>query len=207
MLPLILFSLVCLGVGITLALLDIWYLSLLGIIYCRWRLASPKTKVWEESIMYNWVLPSDLDVLWHMNNGRYARKADFGRYWYMFSCGLMQTILNNKHNTMMTSSSWRFRRSLKLWERFAIRTRMLCWDDQAFYLEQQFINCRDGFVHAIVLVQHHVTGMSPSEVIQILYGRQVESPEIPGDVYHWLKSMQNNRERMKNEIEKNSESN
>uniref|UniRef100_A0A8C5RSV6 Protein THEM6 n=1 Tax=Laticauda laticaudata TaxID=8630 RepID=A0A8C5RSV6_LATLA len=178
MLVLILFSLLCLGVAITFTVLDIWYLSLLAIIYCRWRLASPKTKVLEESIRYNWVLPSDLDHLWHMNNGRFARKADFARYWYMLSCGLMQTIWNNKHSTMMTSSSWRFRRSLKLWERFAIRTRMLCWDDHAFYLEQQFISCQDGFVHAVVLVQHHIIGMSPSEVIQTLYGRQVRLPNL-----------------------------
>uniref|UniRef100_A0A670ZVZ9 Protein THEM6 n=1 Tax=Pseudonaja textilis TaxID=8673 RepID=A0A670ZVZ9_PSETE len=178
MLALTLFSLVCLAVAIAFAFLDVWYLSLFGLIYCRWRLASPKRKVLEESIMYNCVLPFDLDLMWHMNNGRYAWKADFGRYWYMFSCGLIQTIWKKTHSTMMTSSSWRFRRSLKLWERFAIRTRMLCWDDHAFYLEQQFINCKDGFVHAVVLVQHHVTGMSPSEVIQILYGRQVRLPNV-----------------------------
>uniref|UniRef100_A0A8C6XF39 Protein THEM6 n=1 Tax=Naja naja TaxID=35670 RepID=A0A8C6XF39_NAJNA len=176
MLVLILFSLVCLSIAITFVFLDVWFLFWLSFMYCRWRFASFKTKVLEESIRYSRVMPSDLDLMLHMNNGRYAREADIGRYWYMFSCGLMQTILNNKHNTMVTSSSWRFRRSLNLWERFAIRTRMLCWDDHAFYLEQQFINSKDGFVCAVLLVQHRVIGMYPSEVIQILYGRQVRLP-------------------------------
>uniref|UniRef100_A0A2D4HUW2 Protein THEM6 n=1 Tax=Micrurus lemniscatus lemniscatus TaxID=129467 RepID=A0A2D4HUW2_MICLE len=206
MLVLILFSLVCLGIAITFAFLDVWYLSLEGLMYFRYRLASPKTKVLEESIRYSWVLPSDLDLMWHMNNGRYAREADFGRYCYMFSCGIVQTIWNKKHNTMLTSSSWRFRRALKLWDRFAIRTRMVCWDDHMFYLEQQFISCQDGFVCAVALVQHRVIGISPSEVIQILYGRQVESPEIPEDIHYWMKSIQINREKLKNEIEKNSKS-
>ncbi|XP_070798062.1 protein THEM6-like [Pituophis catenifer annectens] len=201
---LIIFSLSAFVAAIFFAFLDAWYLIWALLLYFRWRYADPQTKALDEDVRYSWVVPADLDSLGHMNNARYAREADFGRYAYMFHCGLMQTVWNRKSNTMMTASSWRFRRSLKLWEHFAIRTRLLGWDDHAFYLEQQFISCKDGFVCAVVLVRHHVSGMSPSEVLQILYGRQVESPEIPEDVHFWLKSNQINRERLKNEVENNS---
>lgn len=181
---LILFSLSCFAAAISFAFLDAWYLLWFTVMYFRWRWAGPQTKVLDEGVRYSWVLPADLDCLGHMNNARYAREADFGRYTYMFRCCLLQTIWNCKYTTMLTASSWRFRRSLKLWERFAIRTRVLGWDDHAFYLEQQFISCRDGFVCAVVLARHHVTGMSPSEVLQILYGRQVRliAKGVSGDL-------------------------
>ncbi|XP_058031628.1 protein THEM6-like [Ahaetulla prasina] len=203
---LILFSVSCFAAAIYFTFLDGWYLLRLAIVYFRWRLAGPQTKALDESIRYSWVLPADLDWVGHMNNARYAREADFGRYIYMFRCGLLQTIWNRKLTTVLVASSLRFRRSLKLWEHFKIRTRLLGWDDHAFFLEQQFISCQDGFICAIMLARHHVTGISPSEVLQILYGRQVESPEIPEDVHCWLKSNQINRERLKNEVEKNSKS-
>ncbi|XP_039205464.1 protein THEM6-like isoform X1 [Crotalus tigris] len=169
-LMLILFSAFSFAVAFT--FLDAWYLIYFIIIYLRYRLADPKIKVLEEGLRYSWVLPSDLDMLGHMNNSRYAREADFARYLYMFQCRLLQTIWNCKYTTVLVASSWRFRRSLKLGEHFAIRTRMLGWDDHSFYLEQQFISCQDGFVCAVLLARHHVTGISPSKVLQILYGRQ-----------------------------------
>lgn len=178
MLMLMFFSAFCLGVAISFAFLDAWYLLYFLLVYFRYRFAGPKTKVLEEGLMYSWVSPSDLDWVGHMNNGRYAREADFGRYMYMFRCGILQIIWNRKYTTLLVASSWRFRRSLTLGERFAIRTRMLGWDDHSFYLEQRFISCQDGFVCAVLLARHHLTGMPPSEVIQLLYGRQVRLPNL-----------------------------
>ncbi|XP_015683552.1 protein THEM6-like [Protobothrops mucrosquamatus] len=201
-----LFSAFCLGVAISFTFLDAWYLLYFIIMYLRYRLGAPKIKVLEEGLRYSWVLPSDLDLMGHMNNSRYAREADFARYLYMFQCRLLQTIWNCKYTTVLVASSWRFRRSLKLGERFAIRTRMLGWDDHSFYLEQQFISCQDGFVCAVLLARHHVTGVPPSKVLQILYGRQVDSPEIPEDVHYWLKSNRINSERVKKELQQNNKS-
>ncbi|XP_070604796.1 protein THEM6-like [Erythrolamprus reginae] len=141
-----------------------------------------------------------------MNNARYGREADFARYTYMLNCWLLQTIWNHNCRISLAACSWRFRRSLKLGERFAIRTRILGWDDRAFYGEQQFISCRDGFVCAVTLDRHHMAGMSPSEVLKILYGKQVESPKIPEDIHRLMESNQINRERLKNEAENDPKS-
>ncbi|XP_063156358.1 protein THEM6-like [Candoia aspera] len=206
---LVLFLVLLLAATIYFTFLDGWYLLRFSlIIFCnRWVL--PRTgDLLKEFRVWSLVLPSDLDFLGHMNNARYTREADFARYSYMFRCRLLQTIWCLKGNTVLMASCCRYRRSLHLWERFAIHTRTLGWDEHAFYLEQRFVSARDGFVCAILLAQHHVTIISPSEVIQHLYGRKVESPEVPEDVHYWLKSNQasSRRLRIENDLQKNGKS-
>nr|KAF6405785.1 thioesterase superfamily member 6 [Rousettus aegyptiacus] len=77
-------------------------------------------------------------------------------------------------------------RSLRLLEPFEVRTRLLGWDDRAFYLEARFISLRDGFVCALLRARHHVLGTSPERVVQHLCKRRVEPPELPEDLQHWI---------------------
>lgn len=48
-------------------------------------------------------------------------------------------------------------------QKFRIVTRLLCWDDEAFYLEQRFVGER-GFVHAIAVAKQTV--VSNSKAVQ-----------------------------------------
>ncbi|EPY84002.1 hypothetical protein CB1_000514004 [Camelus ferus] len=68
----------------------------------------------------------------------------------------------------------------------SVRTRLLGWDDRAFYLEARFISLRDGFVCALVRSRQHVLGTSPERVVQHLCKRRVEPPELPEDLQHWI---------------------
>ncbi|XP_007433368.1 protein THEM6-like isoform X1 [Python bivittatus] len=197
---------ICLAATICFAFLDGWYLLrfLIIVFYNSW--VRPRTgDLLEEFRFHSWVLPTDLDFMGHMNNARYPREADFARYAYMSHYHLVQTLWALKGSTVLTASCCRYRRSLHLWERFTIHTRMVGWDEHAFYLEQQFISAQDGFLCAVLLARHHVTGPSPSEVIQRLYGRKVESPEVPEDVHYWLKSNQasSQRLRVESDLQKN----
>ena len=73
----------------------------------------------------------------------------------------------------------RYRRSLRLFEPFEVRTRLLGWDDRAFYVEARFISLRDGFVCALLRSRQHVLGTSPERVVQHLYKRRVSVPRPP----------------------------
>ncbi|XP_062987284.1 protein THEM6 [Elgaria multicarinata webbii] len=182
------------------AFLDGWYLlrMSLTVLYARFLLPT----VWdllEEQSFHTWVLPSDLDFLLHMNNARYPREADVARCVHMTRCGLFQSVHTLGGHTVLAASCCRYRRSLRLLERFVIRTQLLGWDERAFFLEQRFVSARDGFVCAVLLVRQHVVGASPGKAVEHLCRRKVESPELPEEVLHWLKYNEASSQRLRAE--------
>ncbi len=66
------------------------------------------------------VLPTDLDILNHMNNGVWAIFKKLG--WY----------------PVVASETISFRKSLELWQPFVVESRLLGFDDKAVYVEQRF---------------------------------------------------------------------
>lgn len=156
------------------ALLDAWYLLRmpLTVLYARWLLPT----VWDllqEQTFQSVVLPSDLDMLLHMNNARYLREADLARCVHLTRCGIFQAVRALGAHTVLSAVGCRYRRSLHLFERFVIHTRLLGWDERTFFLEQRFVSARDGFVCAVLFVRQHVVGASPDKAVQHLCRRKV----------------------------------
>ncbi|XP_030409765.1 protein THEM6 [Gopherus evgoodei] len=180
--------LLLLGAGAALfCLLDAWFLLRLplALLHALW--LQPRLRdVLQEQSWPGLVLPSDLDWLLHMNNARYLREADLARSAYLARCGILDALRALGGSVVLAASCARHRRSLRLFERFAVRTRLLGWDGRAFYLEQRFVSPRHGFVCALLLCRLHVVGSSPGRLVQHLYQRQVNSPELPEEVQHWI---------------------
>ncbi|XP_048364510.1 protein THEM6 [Sphaerodactylus townsendi] len=170
-------ELLALSLGVAAALfatVDVWYLLRmpLTMLYARWFLPT----VWdllEEQTFRGLVLPSDLDCLLHMNNARYLREADVARFVHMTRCGLLRAVRALGAHTVLAASCCRYRRSLQFLERFVVHTRLLGWDERAFFLEHRFVSARDGFVCAVVLVRQHVAGASPDKAVSYLCRRKV----------------------------------
>ncbi|XP_069076966.1 protein THEM6 isoform X1 [Pleurodeles waltl] len=133
-----------------------------------------------------WVMPSDLDFMFHMNNGRYLREADFARFSYLTRCGILKALRALCADLVMASCVARFRRSLHLFEPFQLSTRLLCWDERAFFMEQRFVSPKDGRVCAVLLSRLHVLRCSPDKVLQHILKKEVESPEFPDEVVHLI---------------------
>ncbi|KAM6457723.1 protein THEM6 isoform 1-T1 [Liasis olivaceus] len=180
--------LICGAAAAVFTFLDGWYLLRMPLtwLYARWLLPAVPDPL-EEQRFHAWVLPSDLDFLLHMNNARYSREADLARCVHMTRCGLFRAIRALGGHTVLAASCCRFRRSLRLLERFTIRTRLRGWDHRAFLLEQRFVSARDGFVCAVLLVRQHVVGTTPSLAVEQVCRRKVESPALPEEIQHWLK--------------------
>ncbi|XP_010964651.2 protein THEM6 [Camelus bactrianus] len=169
------------------ALLDGWYLVRVPCAVLRARLLQPRVRdLLAEQSYAGRVLPSDLDLLLHMNNARYLREADVARAAHLARCGVLGALRSLGARAVLAASCARYRRSLRLLEPFEVRTRLLGWDDRAFYLEARFISLRDGFVCALVRSRQHVLGTSPERVVQHLCKRRVEPPELPEDLQHWI---------------------
>ncbi|EAW82309.1 chromosome 8 open reading frame 55, partial [Homo sapiens] len=182
----LLVALLALGLAVF-ALLDVWYLVRLPCAVLRARLLQPRVRdLLAEQRFPGRVLPSDLDLLLHMNNARYLREADFARVAHLTRCGVLGALRELRAHTVLAASCARHRRSLRLLEPFEVRTRLLGWDDRAFYLEARFVSLRDGFVCALLRFRQHLLGTSPERVVQHLCQRRVEPPELPADLQHWI---------------------
>lgn len=156
------------------ALLDGWYLLRvpLSVLWARW-LLPPAWDLLAEQSVGGLVLPADLDFLGHMNNARYLREADVARVVHLTRCGLLRAARALGAHLVLAASCCRHRRALRGLERFAVRTRLLGWDERAFLLEHRFVSRRDGFVCALLLVRLHLVGASPGRAVEHLCRRKV----------------------------------
>lgn len=85
------------------------------------------------------VLPNDLDTSLHMNNGRYLAIMDLGRLDIMASAGLLRAVLAQGWTPVASSVLIRFRRELRLFQRYTLETRLVAWNDTAVVMEQLFV--------------------------------------------------------------------
>jgi acyl-CoA thioesterase FadM len=97
------------------------------------------------------VLPTDLDINMHMTNARYLSFMDLGRTDLLLRTGLLPLLWRKRWMPVVGHVEIVFRRSLRPFQRFRLKSRLLCWDAKWLYLEQR-IESADG-VHAVAYVR------------------------------------------------------
>ena len=85
------------------------------------------------------VLPNDLDVNLHVNNGRYLTLMDLGRLDIFVRGGLLKALRGTGWIAVLSAAKVRFRREMRLWTRFRIETRIVYWADTSFVVEHRCI--------------------------------------------------------------------
>jgi YbgC/YbaW family acyl-CoA thioester hydrolase len=85
------------------------------------------------------VLPTDLDIFMHMNNGLYLTLMDLGRMDILVRSGFFAVARKRGWYPVVGTATIEYKKSLQLFDRYTIATRMIRWDDRWFYIEQQFI--------------------------------------------------------------------
>jgi acyl-CoA thioesterase FadM len=133
------------------------------------------------------VLPTDVDVLMHMNNGRYFTLMDLGRVDGIIRSGVHAILKSRNWYPVVAAETIRFRESLPMFTRFELRTRTLGWDDKSFYLRQLFLV--RGRVVSIGLVRVRFLRrsggtLSAAEVANAIVPGST-SPRLPGYVATW----------------------
>jgi acyl-CoA thioesterase FadM len=94
------------------------------------------------------VLPTDLDVYGHMNNGRYLSISDIGRFDLLRRGGLWKQLRRRRWYPVVASSTISYRRSLQPWQRFTVESRFLGYDERNVYLEQRFVVAGEVYARA-----------------------------------------------------------
>ena len=136
------------------------------------------------------VWPGDLDLLMHMNNGRYLTLMDLGRADGIIRSGVHALLKARDWYPVVAAETIRFRESLSPFSRFDLRTRLLGWDDQSFYLRQLFL--LRGRVVAIGVVRvrflKKTGGTLPASQVAEAILPGVASPPLPDYVATWRKA-------------------
>ncbi len=86
------------------------------------------------------VMPNDLDLNFHMNNGRYLTICDLGRMDLFVRTGLLKSMLRRKWMPVIAEHTMAYKKPLGLFERFDTSVEVTHWDDKYFYMKHIFSN-------------------------------------------------------------------
>lgn len=121
-----------------------------------------------------------------MNNARFLREVDMARIDFYIRTKLYSTIRSKGGHIWLAASNIRYRRFIRLFQRFRIVTKVLYWDAEHIYIEHNFVgNGKDQFVHAVMYCQYKVIDCSAEDVMQTLMkeGNEIlKKPEAPEQV-------------------------
>jgi len=150
----------------------------------------PGMSVMDVSVVNFRVWPNDLDFNGHMNNGRYLTIMDLGRLDLIFRAGMSKQILSGKWAPIVASSKLRFRRSLHPFQRYQLHTRLLCWDEKWFIVEQRFMveerAVAIGYIKGLFR-DRKGQNVSPEHIL-LSVGHVGVSPPFPDSVLLWLQA-------------------
>lgn len=135
-------------------------------------------------------LPTDLDTNRHMNNGKFFSIMDIARTDLVVRSGVWAIMRQRGWYPVVVGETLSFRKSLNLWQRFTIESRVLGFDDKAVTVEQRFVvpdaNGVDeiyahGFVRARFLKKSGGT-VSNAELVEAIGAAPQPLPEW---VHEW----------------------
>jgi acyl-CoA thioesterase FadM len=91
-----------------------------------------------KSMLRLMVLPTDLDINIHMNNGRYLTICDLNRVDLFIRTGLVKTMRKRKWMPVIAEHTMSYKKSLHPFERYTAELEVTHWDDKYFYMTHTF---------------------------------------------------------------------
>jgi len=157
----------------------------------RPRAALPGHGLFDPSVTRMRVLPTDLDIYRHVNNGTYLQMMDVARTNYLADLGAFDQLRSRGWYPVVAASTMTYRRSLTLGQRFTITSRLLGWDPRVVYLEQTFTHGETFIARGTVAGRFLGRGgerVSSPDVVDLL-GDHPVSPDLPPEVLAWAQAV------------------
>ncbi len=85
------------------------------------------------------VLPNDIDINLHMNNGRYLTICDLTRVDMFIRTGLAKTMIKEKWIPVISEHTMKYKKGLKLFQKYTIKMEVTGWDEKSFKMLHTFI--------------------------------------------------------------------
>jgi acyl-CoA thioesterase FadM len=142
--------------------------------------------VWDNSSLPLRVLPTDIDIALHVNNGMYLSLMDLGRFDLMVRSGVWKRMRRRGWGPVVSAETIAFRKSLQLWQQYTIETRIIGLDAKAIYFEQRMVS--DGEIYARAYIATRlVTKAGPVSQEDILqeFGEPPLDLVLPEWIHEW----------------------
>lgn len=133
---------------------------------------------------------NDIDLNFHMNNGRYLTIMDIARTDYLVRTGLHKIIIREKLAGIAAAVNISFLKELAPLSKYTVETKVIDWDEMWIYIQQQFIQDDLIKANAIVKVTFMKGGkkMAPIEILDMVPNhKKIERPETPQYLEELLK--------------------
>jgi len=85
------------------------------------------------------VLPNDIDINLHMNNGRYLTICDLTRIDMFIRTGLAKTMINEKWTPVISEHTMKYKKALTLFQKYEVKMEITGWDERSFQMLHTFI--------------------------------------------------------------------
>jgi acyl-CoA thioesterase FadM len=162
------------------------YLRLLWTLLRCWRLPPIEPGAWLERRLR--VLPTDLDVNGHMNNGRYLTLVDLMLVECFVRTGFAGAMLRAGWRPMSGGAFVTYRKGLKPMQRYRLRYALTGADTVWNYMRFEFLRedgtlCAAGYMKGAVV---GARGLVPNIESYGRMGRVFDPQPLPGPVRHWL---------------------
>ena len=142
--------------------------------------------VWDSSSLPLRVLPTDIDIALHVNNGMYLSLMDLGRFDLMVRSGVWKRMRRRGWGPVVSAETIAFRKSLQLWQHYTIETRIIGLDAKAIYFEQRMV--ADGEMYARAYIATRLvtkTGPVSQEEILREFGEPPADLVLPDWIHEW----------------------
>ena len=149
-------------------------------------LLGPRHGVLDESVLHFRVWPTDIDFNLHLNDGRYVSLMGLGRAHLLARTGLLRRAFKRKWAPVVGSAIIRYRREIRTFEKFGLRSRIIGWDEKWLYIEH--VLEAGGNMRATGLVRGALrdrNGAVPTAEVMKLIGWEQASPQLPETIHRW----------------------
>ncbi len=133
--------------------------------------------------------PWDVDPWLEMNNGRTLTLFDLGRLPMVHRAGMLPALKANGWAVAVAGASVRYRRRVRMFQRFSMQSAILGWDARFMYFQQSMWS--KGEATSSILLRMAITDASgilaPARMAAEL-GWPETSPTLPEYVTAWIKA-------------------
>jgi YbgC/YbaW family acyl-CoA thioester hydrolase len=155
--------------------------------HASWRFR-PRINHWDVSVRRFHIWPTDIDIFKHMNNGVYLTLMDVARF-DMFKRANGWQLMKKAHiHPVVVAENITFRKSLTLGQKFTIESKVIGWNDIAFFIEQRFVVNGEIYARAVVKLRFLKSPKgtpTPDEMFEVLGAWEAPVPVLPKWVVDW----------------------
>jgi acyl-CoA thioesterase FadM len=134
------------------------------------------------------VLPTDLDINGHMNNGRYLTVIDLMLIEFFVRTGFARVLWQQGWRPMSGGAIITYRRGLKPFQRYTVRFRWTAQDLHWNFMAFEFVD-QKGNLHAAGYMKGAAVGpngLIPNARSRDLFRQTMPAHPLPDAVIHWL---------------------